>query len=90
MALFLALSLAGFDGRPLAVILSYGVRTFLPLSAEAENQRLSGLLPKEIFYHNRLICHEKYGINDQFRGLRTTGRGQRAVSMDIPASHGHQ
>jgi len=49
VALFLALSLAGFGGRPLAVILSYGVRTFLPLSAKAESQRLSGLLPKGYF-----------------------------------------
>ncbi|VXB44909.1 hypothetical protein MASSI9I_20770 [Massilia sp. 9I] len=44
MALFLALYLAAFGGRPLTVTLLYGVRTFLPPSPEDEDQRLSGLL----------------------------------------------
>ena len=44
MALFLALYLAAFSGRPLTVTLLCGVRTFLPPPPEDEDQRLSGLL----------------------------------------------
>jgi hypothetical protein len=36
VALFLALYLAAFSGRPLAVTLLYGVRTFLPPLTTAE------------------------------------------------------
>ena len=42
-----------FDGRPLTVTLSCGVRTFLPLPAETGNRRLSGLLFQVKFYRQR-------------------------------------
>ena len=50
MALFLALFLSVFSGRPLTVTLSCGVRTFLPFPLQGiGNRRLSGLL-RPLFY----------------------------------------
>ena len=47
VALFLALYLAAFGGRPLAVTLLCGVRTFLP--PPCGGQRLSGLLQATLY-----------------------------------------
>jgi len=83
VALFLALYLAAFSGRSLAVTLLYGVRTFLPPSCDG--QRLSGLL------HPRIVAHEAFcyviGFANLFFTMLTTRTGGQ-ILVDALATHG--